>query len=236
MKQQILKLIFDRFEEWSNGFELVCRKGCAFCCTTDVSMTGLEGELLCEYILAHQGSRWLAQKLQVTLVRRTSLQTTNEYARACLEGRESDINETRLGGCCPFLEQDQCTVYPARPFACRCFGSTTSCSSGGNAVLPPAYLSGATAVSQVIEHLGQFSPWGNMIDLLYIQAAAAGYLTHLEDYQENVATARSNCLTASPLPGFLIEESVADRVIPLLESIFASRVRGRRVEDILNSR
>lgn len=236
MKRQILEMIFDCFDEWSNQFELACRKGCAVCCTTDVSMTALEGEVLLDYIISQKGPEWLSQKLDSPLVRQAPLQTTNEYAKACLEGREAEIGELRRGGQCPFLEDEICAVYPVRPFACRCFGSTTSCSRGGNAVLPPEYLSGATAVSQIIEHLGQFSLWGTMVDILYLQASAAGHLSRSEHHRENLAAARGNCLTARPLPGFLIEESVADRVTPLLESIFASRIRGRRIEDILNNR
>jgi hypothetical protein len=51
-----------------------------------------------------------------------------------------------------------------------------------------------------------------------------------------LAAARGNCLTARPLPGFLIEDTVADQVIPLLEEIFASPIDGRSVEDVLNNR
>jgi len=236
MKKQILEIIFDRFENWSKQFGFACNKGCAVCCTTDVSITAPEGELLLDYILGQHGVDWLSDKLSTIPIHRPLSQTTNEYAKACLEGREVEVNEKRLGGVCPLLVENICTVYPARPFSCRCFASTVCCRHGGNALLPPEYLSAATAVSQIIEHLGQFSLWGTLLDVVTLQAAAAGHISDRDLHQESLAAARGNCLTARPLPGFLIEDTVADQVIPLLEEIFASPIDGRSVEDVLNNR
>lgn len=237
MKRQIVELIYDRFDNWSSQFGFACNRGCAVCCTTDVNISAPEGELLLDHVVSTYGSGWLADKLAAgTPLHRSLSQTTNDFARACLEGWDSGDEDPRQGGVCPFLKDDICTVYPARPFSCRCFASTVCCRRGGKAVLPPEYLSAATAVSQIIEHVGQFNLWGTMIDVLILQAAAAGHLPRTGRFDGHLAAARGNCLTAKPLPGFLIEDRVADQVWQLLEQIFQSRIEGRTVEDILNNR
>lgn len=236
MKKQILKIIYSAFDSWSAQFDLACRKGCPICCTQDVSITAPEGELLFDFIIKEFGPERLLKKLDGNLLHWPLSQTTNEYAKACLAGKEIAIKEERRGGVCPFLDNNVCSVYEARPFSCRCFASTRVCSSNTNALLPSEHLSAATAVSQIIEHLGQFSLWGNMLDILYLQAAASSTMKIDDNEQENIKRARSNCLKAQPLPGFLIEEGVAERVIPLLEQIFETRVGSKTVEDILNNR
>ena len=239
-KRQVLEIIFSAFEAWSAPFERACEKGCATCCTQDVLMGKQEALLLLEYAVGEYGPQWLAEKLSTPRMYRPQCQTTNEYAAACLAGSESSTEEQeRRGGRCPFLEQEVCTVYPARPFSCRCFASTRVCQRHASALLPAPYLSAATAVSQVIEHLGQSGPWGNMLDILTLLAPPSVTSAIGSNHRENQAIARSNCLTARPLPGFLIGEKEFDRVSRLLEQIFSSRLAGyagKTVEEILNNR
>lgn len=240
-KRQILKIIYEMFGHWTKNFAFVCRRGCAVCCTRDVMVTKPEALLLLGYIVDEHGAPWLAEKLNDPPPIPWPLsRTTNAYAAACLEGKDVTEPDRRRDGVCPFLEDDICSVYPARPFSCRCFASTRVCRNDSAALLPPHYLSGATAISQVIEHLGQFEPWGNMLDLLFLLAPPAVVGTGAENHQNDPAgaraIARSNCLTAKPLPGFLVEEKDAEPVGFLLDSIFNRRVGGKTVEDILNNR
>lgn len=231
MKKQILEIIYACFQNWSAQFGFVCTRGCAFCCTRDVMISAPEGELLLDFITSAHGPEWLREKLGSNPVARSLSQTTNEYAAACLAGRDSETDEVRSGGVCPFLAGNCCLVYAARPFACRCLASTSVCCPGGSASVPAAYLAAATAVSQILEHLGQFRPWGNMLAVLHLLGAT----TAGSDYPD-LTDVRNRCLTARPLPGFLIEEELCGTVVPLLEDILQSRVGGRSVEDILNGR
>ena len=48
--------------------------------------------------------------------------------------------------------------------------------------------------------------------------------------------ARMQTLTAKPLPGFLFTEDEGKTVSPLLNTIFSTRVGGKRIEDILNGK
>jgi len=240
MKRQILKIIYEMFDHWTKNFGFACARGCAVCCTRDVMVTKPEAQLLIDYILDEHGALWLAEKLSDSPIPWALSQTTNDYAAACLEGKDITDNDRRRNGVCPFLEQDICSVYPARPFSCRCFASTRVCRSDSTALLPPHYLSGATALSQVIEHLSQFEPWGNMLDLLLLLAPPAVIGAGGENQRKDPAGARtiaqSNCLTARPLPGFLVGEKDAEPVGILLDSIFKQRICGKTVEDILNNR
>lgn len=104
-------------------------------------------------------------------------------------------------------------------------------------MVPDYYFEAATAVAQLVEHLGQREYWGNMLDVLPALLdmsqfrEIAGYLE-----QTRIIEARLHSLTAKPLPGFLLSEEAGGKVTQLLESVFTAEVDGKRVEDILNGR
>lgn len=191
--------------------------------------------MLLDYIAAEDMQEWLNARLGAGLPSRKAGLTTNEFARLCLSGDDPQPAEGAFDSVCPFLENKRCMVYPARPFSCRSFVSTTVCSRGGSAVVPPAYLAAATAVSQLIEHLGQFNLWGNLLHVLYVVGCESGMV----DAGQNVTmltAARECCTEARPLPGFLFDASETEQIVPLIESIFSSTVDGKQIEDILNGR
>jgi Fe-S-cluster containining protein len=234
LKNLILQKIFDCFADWSSQFTLACEKGCALCCTQDVAITAVEGEWILEYMRTRSMQPWLEHLLKGRLPEPHLSQTTNQYAEACLNGIEMEIDSGRFDAICPFLQHDLCRIYPVRPFACRCFASTQICRKGASASLPPVYLSAAIAVSQIIEHLSQFDHWGNMLHVLYLQVYGAP-ASGLKD-SPDLEKARNGCLTARPLPGFLFSEREAEHVVPLIESIFTTVIDHRTIEDILNGR
>lgn len=235
LKKAILKTIFDRFDDWSKQFSFACRKGCTVCCTQNVTVTAVEAQMLLDYIVSEDMQHWLKNKLGEVLPGHKATMTTNQFAQSCLEGHDPPIEAGNFDLICPFLENGSCMVYPARPFSCRCFSSTVVCRPGGNATVPPVYLSAATAVSQIIEHLGQFNTWGNMLNVLYILGSETGIIDSSQDKGELTA-ARAGCITAQPLPGFLLDDVEGEAIIPLLESIFTATVDGKSIENILNSR
>ncbi len=167
--------------------------------------------------------------------------TTNEFAAACLARREfTDEPEERSTAACPFLADSLCSIYEVRPFACRLFVSSVTCSSDQPAVAPEFYFEAATAAGQLIEHLGQQQYWGNLCDVL-------GALLDLDHYREiaepldaefpgEIRRAQLRVRAAQPLPGFLVSDESRTRVQQLLNAIFATTVDGRRLEDLLNGR
>ena len=77
----------------------VCRKGCSHCCHIAVAINQAEADLI---------------------ARRTG-RTPAKPANRMLEGREQFAHAIPLGygDPCPFLVDNQCSIYDARPLACR---------------------------------------------------------------------------------------------------------------------
>ena len=237
MKQQILFTIYDIFDQWNKDLDKACKRGCSCCCTQNVTITAVEGEAILRYVLAEDMAFWLAEKLNSPPVHQAPQMTTNDFAAACLEGRDVDQDSPHNSSPCPFLEKNLCTIYPVRPFNCRLFISQQTCSAMHPAVVSDFYLEAATAVTQIVEHLGQKEYWGNMLDVLPALLDISEFkeiANHLSTTQ--IIQARMRTLTAKPLPGFLISAEHNDAVSPLLHRIFDAEVEGKRVEDILNGK
>jgi len=235
MKGQILFTIYDIFDQWNSDFDTACDRGCSSCCTQNVTITAVEGEAILRYVLAENMSIWLAEKLSSSRNHQPPKMTTNDFAAACLAGRDADPGDRQNLTVCPFLESNLCAIYPVRPFGCRLFISERTCSAAQPALIPDAYFEAATAVTQLIEHLGQKEYWGNMLDVLLSLLD----ISEFEKIAEHVNSilimqARMQTLTARPLPGFLISEKHSEQVLPLLQKIFSAEVRGKTIENILN--
>ncbi len=237
LKEEILLAIYNEFTVWSQKMESVCEKGCAACCTQNVTMTAVEGDLIHAHIREQGQEEWFAARLQQKGRMSQPQLTINQFAARCLAGE--DVEPDRFGNLepCPFLKDNCCLIYPVRPFSCRSFTSRSLCGPGVPAQVTDSYLSGVTAVLQVIEHLGQGEYWGNMLDVL----------AALSDLPENrgyvgllpaafAGLARANLVSARPLPGFLIPEEEWAEVEPLLLGIFGHRIGEKTIEDILNNR
>jgi Fe-S-cluster containining protein len=112
------------------GSEVSCRAGCAACCRQFVVVSPLEALVIGEHVQATdraQRRRWerAHERHQGALSRRPSLLRRLQVFRAArgyLSPEEGDALEREYWSAqlpCPFLENERCTIYPARPFACR---------------------------------------------------------------------------------------------------------------------
>lgn len=237
MKRTILKIIYTAFADWTAEERWVCQKGCASCCTQNVSITALEGELILEFIQKHNRETWLADKLQGNLSPQRPKYSTNTLARACLNGKDLEEEELTDTTPCPFLEHGVCEIYPARPFSCRCFLSLDTCSPIRPALVSERHLATATAINQLIEHLGQGEYWGNMLDVLPALLDISVFRSISDQLQNAPATitgGRLHTLRAQPLPGFMLGPEDREHVTSLLKGVFQQNVAGKTVEDILN--
>lgn len=237
MKQKILRSIYDTFEQWSCDLDLSCQKACCSCCTQNVTLTALEAECILDFIVQNGMSSWLAEKLTSADQHQPPQMTSNDFASACIDGRDIDPGDHYSLSSCPFLDNNLCRIYPVRPFGCRLFVSTATCTKNQAAQMPDHYFEAATAVNQLIEHLGQKEYWGNMLDVLPALLDISKY-REIADHIDStrIIQARLNTLTAKPLPGFLVSKEHSDKVFPLLHKIFDTEINGRLVEDILNGK
>jgi Fe-S-cluster containining protein len=228
LKSTILQIIYNRYEEWAKQFAVACRPSCCACCTQNVTITAIEGEEILRYVKQQGMEQWIGTKLSRTRPVTPPPMTTNEFARACMENRDIDLDQPANLAPCPFLENGLCQIYPVRPFGCRLFISSVTCSASQPAVVPESYLGAVTAVSQLIEHLGQKEYWGNMLDVLPALLDIVEY-QNIALYVDTAlsATARIRTLTAQPLPGFLLDEQEAtlDRKSTRLNSSHNSESR-----------
>ena len=237
LKEKILLGIYEEFEKWARQEKTVCTEGCAVCCTQNVTMAAVEGDLIHRHIRENKQMEWFAEKLQEKGRTRRPEMTTNGFAAACLQGEDVECGSYGNKSVCPFLEDDRCSIYAVRPFACRCFASEEKCQRGTAAVVPESYLSASTAVMQIVEHLGQGEYWGNMLDVLL----ALSDLPENRKYNELLPASlpdqgRAHLVKALPLPGFLLLEEEMEKIGPLLQGIFTHKIGEKSIEDILNNR
>jgi len=225
MKETILDHIYLAFSRWSSSANFACRPGCASCCTDNVTLTALEAGRIVSYCHNEKPPGWLAGKIVHREPAVRPSQTTNEYVEAILAGEKEQHESQKVWGSCVFLESAHCSIYPVRPFSCRCFVSTTICQPQGSATVADAHLYGAMAAMQIIEHLGQFDSWGNMTDILAVTLG-----------NDRAEALRQHLRPARPLPGFAIPEEYADNVAHLLQMLFTTRVGTKTIEQILNGR
>lgn len=236
MKQKILETILSVFADWADPLPVACTKGCATCCTLNVSMTWLEGQRIHRFVKANCMEEWLAGRLAATGELTQPRMTVNAFAKACLDGVDLDPGPGDFGGTCPFLEEGLCCIYEVRPFGCLGFASQIPCVPGHHARVPAYYMAATTAIGQILEHLGRGGPWGNMISVLLALSEAPAFrqVAEMLDDRQRISRNRAACLTALPLPGFIIGVDEQAQVFPLLEKIYGSRIGGERLEDMLS--
>lgn len=228
----ILSAIYAFYQSWaSDQLDLVCRKGCAACCTRNVTMTEPEGEYILAGLPGDEQRTWLGEHLENCGTRGRPQLTTNDWAVHCLRGEECDDPSEQVLEPCPFLDAEQsCQIYALRPFACRCFGSSVDCSKAGTASQPNRMLEVNTVTMQLIEHLGRERPWGNMLDLLSL------LLLQAEPRTENapeLKEIRQHLRTAAALPGFLIMPNEQGTVQNYLAELLQVQVKGQTIRQLL---
>jgi len=212
IQRLLLTTLYDTFAQWAGTFAFACRKGCATCCTRSVTMTSLEGDEILAFLDEADRQSELAAPAFQPAAKRKAQCTTNAFVAAHIRGESVDEAESWDLRPCPFLKEESCSIYPARPFGCRLFASLDPCATDGAAEMPPGYLAGATALLQYIEHLDSEGRWGSMVELLAELTAGQA-----DGYGEPTA----------PIPGFLIAPDERALVEPLLRGLLAQEVNGQ---------
>lgn len=188
--------IYRLFHQAADGFKSVCRIRCASCCTCNVTLTQLEARFILTSLTNGQKEK-LCRKISdfFPRYRYQPKLTMNGFVRHCMEGANSpeEKNDPEWGRC-PLLEDDQCSIYPLRPFGCRTLLSEIDCRKTGYARVTELLQTFQSIFTQAIEHLDQGGRFGNLSDIM---AAMLDI-----DSEQNLSGSR--LLTNEPVPVWMI--------------------------------
>lgn len=181
-----LSRLYTYYDEVAAEFQVVCAEGCAACCTRSVWVTRLEAAWLLSRLPADR-IRWVCRSLQEagrneahSVPKMSLLASLTEVEALKEEEEEADVSARS----CPLLDADRCTIYDARPFACRCMSSRTPCASTGFADQPERLLWMNVLFLQAIEHLDRQGFTGNLIDVVPFVEEGQG---NIERFVPNMA-------------------------------------------------
>ena len=221
-KLAALEKIYRVYDDFAASLELACKKYCAHCCTTSVTVTTIEGYKLALDLASGSITGW------EKLIRQAAAQkhfkpkmTTNRFADLCAGGIEPPDEEFGESQTCPFLTDKQCPLYAVRPFGCRCLVSRHDCGRHGYADIEDFVLSVNTVMLQTIEHLDAGGCSGNMLDVLNVFVRQENRLA----YETGKLECASTGLVANQLLKVLmIPPEHRTRMQPILEALRKIRI------------
>lgn len=164
----VLNRIFDVYENVTRAFETACDKGCATCCTRNVTLTTLEGYNILNNLEPQVKTSVLSLiETEIDEKRLIPEITINQMAKLSIDGKElpEEQNDPAWGQC-PLLRENQCMIYNVRPFACRCMMSKSRCADSGVAEMDEYAVTLNNVFMQYIEHIDIGGCFGNLSDIL----------------------------------------------------------------------
>ena len=164
-----LKKIYTIYDVFASKMEMSCKPKCAACCTRNVAVTSIEGQFILEHISDNKLKLDLEPEMFEFGRKRFHPEfTTNRLADLCANGKEipEETMDSKWGKC-PFLSDDLCDIYPARPFGCRGMVSKEKCSEDAYALMDEFSLTVNNLLMQCIEHMDANGASGNLIDMLF---------------------------------------------------------------------
>jgi Fe-S-cluster containining protein len=204
---KLLVEIYRIHDEFMSGFDTVCRKSCARCCTRNVTATTLEARLILNHLKTATKPGGLASVREAACGPRFQPRTTiNQLAGMCAKGLDipEESAETATEPC-PFLRADVCRIYAVRPFGCRAMVSQSDCGETGEAHMPDFVLTVNNAFLQYIEALDEAGVQGNLIDVLL--------------YSASPETGGHKIIRNHPLPVLMVPPEHRHRIRPLLDAL-----------------
>ncbi|MBF0224857.1 MAG: hypothetical protein HQK76_05320 [Desulfobacterales bacterium] len=215
-KIKILDKIYNKYDEYVKGINLVCQKGCSDCCTANVVLTSLEAYKIINFII----SNGFEDKLKILVnnlpqIRFNYKITINTLAHLCSEKKQIPEEEDNCNSSvCPFLNNNECLIYEARPFGCRCLISLASCKNKGYAEIDDFILTTNNVFLQYIEHIDVNGFTGNIFDLLKFLYEHKNY--ELYKKGKNLQAQGEKLLVNQPAKIFLIPREYQIQMEPYI--------------------
>lgn len=205
-----LSEIYRLYDDYTGSFSTACHKYCSDCCTTSVTITSLEASMIYRSLDPEKRSEVFEKALSgADRPQFRPSMTTNRHARICSEHREPPEEQfPEEPGVCPLLENRACTIYPVRPFGCRCMISEYPCRHTGSAQIDELTLTVNTMFLQIIEHMDRHGFSGNLTDVLILLGRG------LEKTSSDSSTVSNESITVLMIP-----PEHHGRVLPLLNTL-----------------
>ncbi|MBI5062809.1 MAG: YkgJ family cysteine cluster protein [Desulfatitalea sp.] len=214
---RVLEKIYALHADFCGPFDLACGRGCALCCTANVTLTTLEALKIIDH-WRKQGRPVPLEALEAA-AQRPRFQpalTINRMAALCLQGAPvpEEAADPAVGPC-PLLEADRCSIYPARPLACRAMLSRATCARGGAADMPEEILSANHLLMQFVEALDLQGASGNLVDVLLSLLPPE----RLAPYASGGRIAPPPLTPHHAIPALMIPPELRGRLLPLAQAI-----------------
>lgn len=219
-KLKKLEGLYRIHEDYLSSSESACHKGCATCCTRNVTITSLEGFYLLENL--DEDKRAIAlQRIQqqADKKRLIPLLTVNAMAQRCLNGEDLPEEEYDPSWTpCPLLDDDgACSVYAFRPLACRAMVSRNICGVSGEADMDDILFTVNNVFMQVLEHMDQGGTLANMMDLL-MHLGVDGHWEHYKTHGTHPDPPASFLLN-QPLSTLMVPPEHRAMIKPVIEEL-----------------
>ncbi|MDL1969195.1 MAG: hypothetical protein LWW97_11830 [Deltaproteobacteria bacterium] len=218
----VLDRIYKIYDAFTNTLELACKKHCSVCCTRNVTMTMLEGYKIADYLIEN-GKSELFKKIKDESYKKRFLPkiTTNKIADLCIQGKDIPDEEIDSSwGKCPLLINDECPIYTARPFNCRCMVSKTNCVD--NAEMDEFVLTVNNVFLQYIEHIDQQGFSGNFTDVLLFMESENNRKNYSMELLKNSG---KGLIKNLPMTILLIPPEHKNQIKPIINSLQTIKVQ-----------
>ena len=218
-KLTVLNTIYRHYDDFMGGLNIACQKYCAACCSPDVTMTTLEGYLIADFLISNSRQDVFGHVQHAISGNRFKPRTTtNKLALLCAKGDDLP-QEMRLddGKRCSLLTDGLCSIYPVRPFGCRCFISEKACSQTGYAQVDPFIITVNTVYLQIIEHIDDTGFSGNFADVLLLMAKKE----NRDRYKKNaLKPLGADFVSNLPIEVLMVPPEHRNKVKPILNTLF----------------
>jgi len=213
-----LDIIYSVHETQMAEKNLACARGCATCCTRNVTLTTLEGRCLFDWISTKAPLLMDRVKHEAHKPRQIPTYTINGLTDLCMAGEEVPEESSDPGwGACPLLsENGLCQVYEARPFACRSMVSQSRCEAGGFAEMDELTLTVNNVLMQYIEHTDDKGLTGNLTDILLLLEEETNRAAH---ENETLTPPDKNFMANRPAQVLMVPPPHRDAVGKMMQAI-----------------
>jgi len=209
------------YKEHDHEQKMVCKKGCAQCCTCNVTLTRLESLFMIQ-LLSDTQKQAMLRKIEIGFSKKRYIpkMTFNQFARLCMEGKTipDEVNDPSWGQC-SLLDAQVCSCYEQRPFGCRALLSSADCKTQGYADLPPYLLTLNNLFLQYIEHLDQDGFSGNLSDMLTLFLTGRDQEEDVEQICSPMQSTDSRFIRNETVKVLMVPPEHQQKIRPIIERL-----------------